>query len=164
MKTVGALGGGVAGAAAFTLLHETVRRIVPQAPRMDLLGMNAISKGLDAAGWKKPKEEKLFTWALAGDLVTNSLYYSMAGVGREKNAWVRASLLGLAAGIGAVALPESLGLDKRHSNRSTSTKLMTIGIYVAGALITAAIMKWADKRKQQKHEKWEERLVTSGMS
>src|SRR5215207_1406053 len=102
MKTIAALGGGLAGAAAVTLIHETIKRIVPQAPRMDLLGMNAISKGLGAAGLKKPNQEKLFTLALAGDLLSNSLYYSMAGIGKEKNAWLRASLLGLAAGIGAV--------------------------------------------------------------
>ena len=53
MKTIAALGGGLAGAAAVTLLHETVRRIVPEAPRMDLLGKQALSKGLNAAGWKK---------------------------------------------------------------------------------------------------------------
>src|SRR5688500_2393303 len=79
-----ALGGGLAGACAVTLIHETVRRIVPEAPRLDLLGMTAIEKGLRAAGKKAPGETQLFTWALAGDIVTNSLYFSLAGVGKEK--------------------------------------------------------------------------------
>ena len=45
MKAIYALEGGVAGAAALTLLHETIKKTVPNAPRMDLLAMNALSKG-----------------------------------------------------------------------------------------------------------------------
>ena len=164
MKTIAALGGGLAGAAAVTLLHETVRRIVPEAPRMDLLGKQALSKGLNAAGWKKPDEKKLFTWALAGDLLSNSLYYSLAGVGKENNAWARSTALGLAAGLGAVLLPGPMGLENRYSNKTLSTKLMTVGLYVAGALVTTLVMKMVEKKKQRKHKDWEQRLVTSAMS
>ncbi|HEU4469444.1 MAG TPA: hypothetical protein VFR58_00045, partial [Flavisolibacter sp.] len=149
---------------AVTLIHETVKRVVHQSPRMDLLGMNAISKGLAAAGVRKPSEDKLFTWALAGDLVSNSLYYSLAGIGKERNAWIRGSLLGLAAGVGAVMLPGPMGLEERHSNRSVSTKVMTIGLYVAGALVTTAVMKLLEKRRSRRNEAvWEQRLVTSAM-
>lgn len=164
MKTIAAIGGGLAGAAAVTLIHETVKKIVPEAPRLDMLGMNAISRSLGAAGLRKPGNNKLFTWALAGDLLTNSLYYSLAGVGKEKNAWVRSSLLGLTAGIGAVLLPKSMGLEEKHTNRSLSTKLMTIGLYIAGALVTTAVMKLAERKKMQKNQVWEQRLVTSAMS
>jgi hypothetical protein len=167
MKPLAALGGGLAGAVAVTLIHESVKRLVPQAPRMDLLGMNAVSKGLDVAGLRTPDDDKLFTWALAGDIVTNALYYSAAGVGKEKNLWVRSSLLGLAAGVGAVTLPGPLGLEERHSNRSLSTQLMTVGLYVAGSVVTAAIVKLlsdrADKRKQRRSHEWEKKLVTSAV-
>jgi hypothetical protein len=60
MKPITAISGGVAGAVALTLIHESVKRLVPQAPRMDLLGMNAISKGLNKAGIKKPSDGKLY--------------------------------------------------------------------------------------------------------
>lgn len=163
MNPLTALGGGLAGACAVTLIHETVRKIVPEAPRLDLLGMTAIEKGLRSAGKKAPGEDQLFTWALAGDIVSNSLYFSLAGVGKEKNLWMKSSLLGLAAGIGAVVLPEPLGLSGRHTNKTVSTKLMTIGLYVAGALVTTAVMKVLEKRSQKRHEVWEERLVTSAM-
>jgi len=163
MKPLTALGGGLAGACAVTLIHETVRRIVPEAPRMDLLGMNAISKGLAAAGMEKPDENKLFTWALAADVVSNSLYFSLAGLGKEKNAWLKTSLLGLGAGIGAVLLPGPLGLDEKHSNKTVATKLMTIGLYLAGALVTTAVMKALEKREEKRNERWQERLVTSAM-
>jgi hypothetical protein len=163
MKTIASLGGGLAGAAAVSLIHESVKKIVPKAPRMDLLGMNAISKGLNAAGIKTPTDTRLFAMALTGDLIANSLYYSLAGVGNEKNIWLRSAALGLAAGIGAVVLPGPLGLDERHSNRTTQTKIMTIGLYVVGAVVTTAVIKLLAKKKHKRNQEWEKRLVTSAM-
>lgn len=167
MKTIAAFGGGLAGACAVTLINESVKRIVPEAPRMDLLGMNAISKGLNIAGLQKSSEKQLFIMALAGDLIANSIYYSAAGIGKEKNVWLRSSILGLAAGIGAIALPRPLGLDERYSDRTTATKLMTVGLYVAGAVVTTAVIKFISHRvKKNTHKRnveWERKLVTSAM-
>lgn len=163
MKATTVLAGGLAGAATVTLLHESIRRVVPEAPRMDRLGMQAIKNGLKKAGRKVPKEYELFTIAMAGDLVSNALYYSAAGIGNEKNIWVRSSLLGLAAGLGAVLLPEPLGLNKEHSNKTTATQLMTVGLYVTGALVTTAVIKLLNKKKQVRHKEWERKLVTSAM-
>lgn len=163
MKTIASLGGGLAGACAITLIHESVRKIVPKAPRMDLLGMNAISKGLNAAGIKTPTGSKLYTMALAGDILSNSIYYAFAGAGNEKNIWLKSSMLGLAAGVAAVTLPGPLGLEEKHSARTSETKLMTIGLYVAGALVATAIMKLMDKKKHRRNQEWERRLVTSAM-
>jgi hypothetical protein len=164
MKPLTAFGGGLAGACAVTLIHETVKRVVPEAPRMDRLGMNAISKGLKAAGLKKPSQTQLFTMSLAGDFVSNAVFYSLAGFGKDKNVWVKSSLLGLAAGLSAVVLPGPLGLEEKYSTRTTSTKLMTIGLYVAGALVSTAIMRLMEKRKEKKNDVWQQRLVTSAMS
>ena len=163
MKPLIALGGGLAGACAVTLIHETIRRVVPEAPRMDLLGMNAISKGLHATGRKVPEDNRLFTLALAGDLVSNALFYSLAGAGKEKNIWVRSAALGMAAGLGAVALPEPLGLNGKYSNRTLSTQIMTVGLYVAGAIVTTAVIKFLEHRKKKEKDVWEQRLVTSAM-
>lgn len=163
MKPITALGGGLAGACAVSLIHETVRRIVPEAPRMDLLGMNAISKGLYKANMKVPNNNKLYSWALAGDIFSNAIYYSLSGVGKEKNAWKRSTLLGLAAGVGAVVLPGPLGLPEKHSNKTITTQLMTVGLYVAGALVTTAVIKLLEKKNQKQKNVWEERLMTSAM-
>jgi hypothetical protein len=163
MKTATAIGGGLAGACAVTLIHETIKRVVPEPPRMDLLGMNAISKGLKKSGMNMPDEKRLFTIALAGDLFTNALYYSLAGIGKDKNAWLKGSLFGLAAGIGAVMLPGPLGLNASASNRTPATKLMTIGLYVAGGLVATAVFKLLEKRKQERYNQWEHRLMTSAM-
>lgn len=163
MKATTVLAGGLAGATAVTLIHESIKQVVPQAPRMDRLGMEAISKGLRKAGKRVPKQDALFTAALAGDIVSNAIYYSLAGIGNEKNIWLRSTLLGLTAGIGAVVLPQPLGLSRRHSNRTFATKAMTIGLYVAGSLITTAVIKVLNRKKQEKHNEWERRLVTSAM-
>jgi hypothetical protein len=149
MKPTIALGSGLAGAAMTTLIHETVKRVVPNAPRMDLLGMTALSKMLKNADKNVPGRSKLYGWTLAGDIVSNSLYYSLAGIGKTKGAVLRGGLLGLAAGIGAVLLPKPLGLNEEYSNRTTSTKLMTIGLYLAGGLITAAVLRALHKRQER---------------
>ena len=163
MKAATALAGGLAGATAITLIHESIKAVVPQAPRMDRLGMQAISKGLRKANKEVPEENTLFTLAMAGDLISNALYYSAAGIGSERNIWVRSSVLGLAAGLGAVLLPQPLGLSKRHSGRTTSTKIMTVGLYVAGSLVTTAVIKLLNKKRKDSHQEWERRLVTSAM-
>ena len=74
MKAIYALEGGVAGAAALTLLHETIKKTVPNAPRMDLLAMNALSKGLKIVGARTPNERKLYGLSLTGDLLSNSIF------------------------------------------------------------------------------------------
>jgi hypothetical protein len=163
MNATTALAGGLAGAATITLLHESIKRVVPAAPRMDRLGMQAISKSLKKAGKKVPREDALFTITMAGDLLSNALYYSAAGIGSEKNIWIRSTVFGLAAGLGAVLLPEPLGLNKKYSNKTVATQLMTVGLYVTGALVTTAVIKLLNKKKQVEHKEWERKLVTSAM-
>jgi len=130
---------GLAGAVTVTLIHETMRRIDPDAPRMDILGMRAIAKIMNAADVEPPAEDKLFGITLAGDIVSNAAYYSLIGAG--KDAWLRGSLLGLAAGVGGVVLPGPLGLGTEPSNRTTKTKVMTVAWYFLGGLATAAVAK-----------------------
>ncbi len=164
MKTLYALEGGVAGATALTLIHEAVKKVIPQAPRLDLLGMHALSKGLKIIGARTPQERRLYGWSLTGDLISNSIFYSFAGIGKKENALAKGAALGLAAGLGAVLLPKPLGLREDASNRTLQTKLMTIGFYVIGGLVAAGVMKLLDKKKHHRNAAWEQRLVTSSMA
>jgi len=164
MKALYALEGGIAGATAMTLIHQTVKNTVPNAPRMDLLGMNALAKGLKVIGAKTPNERSLYAWTLAGDIISNSLYYSFAGIGQRKNALVRGAALGLAAGLGAVMLPKPMGLDDRPSNKTMETKIMTVGLYIVGGLVAAGVMKLLARKKHKRNQDWERRLVTSSMA
>lgn len=164
MRGIYALEGGLAGAAVVTLIHETMKNVVPNAPRMDLLGMSALTKGLRYINAKTPNERELYRWSLAGDLVSNSLYYSVAGVTRKAHPLLRGALLGLAAGAGAVLLPRPMGLNEAFSSKTRQTTLMTIGLYVAGGLVAAAVMSALEKRQRKQKDVWQQRLVTSSQA
>lgn len=147
MKLLLSLAGGLAGAGVLTVLHEVLRRKDTEAPRMDLLGMNALSKLIRKSGGEPPEKDTLFNITMAGDVAGNALYYSMAGAGDENKVWQRSLFLGLAAGAGAVLLPKPLGLNEQASNRTTETKILTIALYTAGGLVTAAAISWLKNKK-----------------
>lgn len=128
----------MAGACVLTLTHETLRRYAPHAPRMDVLGMQAISKIMKKAGAQPPQDQaELHNWAMAGDMIANTLYYSLAGTG--KGAWWRGTLLGASAGAGAIGLPGPLGLSEAPSNRTSQTRAMTVGLYLLGGIVAGAV-------------------------
>ncbi len=136
MKKIIAVMGGLAGAATVTLLHQALKTVVPEvAPRMDLLGMEAMEKVRHRLHLPIPSEEKLYQQTFVGDIVANTLYYSLAG---GNAADLKGTVLGIAAGIGAVQLPEKLNLTPAHTNRTKTTEYMAMGIYIAGGLIAAA--------------------------
>lgn len=137
MSVLTAAASGFAGACVLTLIHESARRALPDAPRMDVLGMRAIARTMRGVGQEPPREEELHAMALAGDVAGNSLYYSLVAVGRPEGALLRGTILGLAAGVGAVLLPEPLGLGDAPSARTPQTKAMTVGWYLAGGLAAA---------------------------
>ncbi len=147
MKLSSAIGGGIAGAAALTLIHETVRKFDEDAPRMDLLGMEAIEKTLKNADVPVPDGDSLFKITMAGDIISNSLYYSLAGIGKEEHSIVRGAALGFAAGFGAVYLPKPLGLKEAPSNRTAHTKLLTLSWYLLGGLVAGLTAKLLEPKQ-----------------
>ncbi|UOQ66690.1 hypothetical protein [Hymenobacter volaticus] len=143
-----ALVSGFAGAVALTLLHETVRHLRPHdAPRMDVLGMRALRKILGKADAPQPDGDTLFNITMAGDLLSNGLYFSL--VGRGKKAWWRGAALGLAAGVGGVVLPGPLGLGESPSNQTPETKLMTVAWYTVGGLVAAGTSRLLSKARKR---------------
>jgi hypothetical protein len=136
--TFESVAGGAAGALALTLVHEAARHAVPDAPRMDVLGKRALASGLRSAGMPPPPEPRLHDLALAGDLVSNTAYYALVGVGGPDGAVARGTLLGLAAGLGAVFLPGPLGLGTGPSRRTSQTAGMTVALYTLGGLVAGA--------------------------
>lgn len=125
---------GLVGAAAVTGLNYLGQRITPQAPRLDELGRNAVRKTSKAVAGTKPDESTVQATALGGDLVSNSMIYSLAGVGRAKRPEVRGLLAGLAMGAAVVVLAPMLGLGKRTIGVGTRGKAMAIGQYALGGL------------------------------
>jgi hypothetical protein len=146
-----ALSSGLAGAVAVTLVHETARRFIPDAPRMDVLGMRAIAKGMFKMDEQPPDGEELFRWSIVGDLVSNTLYYSLAGTGQQP--WFKGVILGSLAGLGGVFLPGPLGLGTEPSGRTPQTKVMTVAWYLLGGLATAAVAQAINSSSKKKKSK-----------
>jgi hypothetical protein len=134
--------GGFAGAIALTVLNETIKKINPQAPRLDLLGENAVAKLMKGNGALPQIAQKYFP--LAADLISNSLFYGMARGNNSSNTLLRGTLLGLAAGVGAVVLPKQVGLPAQHTARTNETKLLTVAWYVVGGLVAGLVINAMD--------------------
>ncbi len=155
MKATAALAGGLAGTLTVASLHEALRRVTPDAPRMDLLDMELIRKGLKSINKEVPAEAELQRWAVGGELFCDTAYYSLAGVGGRKGVWLRGALLGLVAGVTAVVLPKPLGLSQELSNKTIATQLMTIGLYVMGGVVAAAIAQLVDNAQSNNEDQGE---------
>ena len=142
MKASTALAGGLAGTFTVALIHESLKKITPAAPRMELLDMDALSKVLKSINVKLPEQHELLKLTTAGEIVSHTLYFSLVGTGNKKSVWLKGLLSGLFAGITAVALPKPLGLNQPLSNRTPKTEIMTIGMYLFGGLAASGACKY----------------------
>jgi hypothetical protein len=131
---VRALACGAAGALVLTAAHQLLKTFSRKAPHADALGRQSLTGVLHYLRLPQPKGRNLQNAALAGDLVANSVFYSAASLAGPAKAPIVGSLLGVAAGVGALVAPGPLGLDRKATNRYPSTRAMTVGIYALGGL------------------------------
>ncbi|WP_225872385.1 hypothetical protein [Pedobacter frigidisoli] len=94
MKIVKAIVAGFAGAIALNILHETVRRFDADAPRIDLLGEEALSRSLNSLNLESPTGNNLYAATLAGDIISNGIYYSAIGMAGKRNIYVKGAIAG----------------------------------------------------------------------
>ena len=135
---------GIAGAAALTAVHQAARKITDAAPRMDVVGMRALARGADRSGLESAQTHKgLYRAALAGDLICNTAYYSLA------TNYKRGAAMGMLAGIGALVLPQRLGLGLPPKSELLSNQVMTVAWYVLGGLAAAATSTWLARRRTE---------------
>ncbi len=108
---------------------------------MDKYGRRSIARGMEIVGMTPPSRNALQGLALAGDLLTNTLFYALVAAGspKPKRALVRGAALGAVAGIGAVVLPPIMGLGSAPSRRTPQTKAMTLAWYLAGGIAAAGV-------------------------
>ena len=133
--------GGLTGAAALSILHETVKRYDHDAPRIDLVGEEAIVKSMKGMGAEPPQGDSLYAVTLAGDVLSNALYYSLIGWGNKEHLLRRGFEYGLTAGIGAITLTKPLGLSDAPVTKTNKTKALTVAWYVFGGVVTALTIK-----------------------
>jgi hypothetical protein len=137
-----ALRGGLAGASVLSVLDGIFRRVDKNAPPLKSLGINAVAKVVN--GIKGKANQELLHLPVAGQFLTNALYFSLAGVGSKKNVLLRSALLGLTAGLGTLVLPQHLGLTD-FSSRPIKSKLTTIAGFFIGSMVAAAAIKALQK-------------------
>ena len=136
---------GAVGALALTAIHDLARRHVDYAPRMDVVAMRGLDRALPG---NYHHSRRLHRLALAGDLVANSLYYSVVPAATTTETWLRAAVLGTIGGVGALLLPERMGLGEPPYSRYRMNQLMTIAWYlVGGAAAAIAATLFADERR-----------------
>lgn len=115
-----------------TAAHQILKNFSRRSPRIDALGRQSVTGVLHALRLPQPTGKRLQSTALAGDLVANTLFYSTASLAGARNAPIVGSLLGIAAGLGALVTPGVLGLDPKATNRYPETRALTIGLYTLG--------------------------------
>lgn len=146
MKAVTNILAGLAGAVVLNIIHETARKYRKDAPHINEIGEEAVSKTIKAAGYNPPKGKKLYAATLGSDIGSNALYFGMIGTGDQSNVWRKGIAFGLAAGLGALGLTKPLGLNDAPVNRSTATKVMTVAWYTLGGIATAGVLKLLNRR------------------
>lgn len=133
---------GAVGAVSLNLVHESARRVVPSAPRVDVLGKRAVKRYLPLVGVKPPEDERsLYAAALGGDLVSNAAYYATVGVGESRGAIKRGTAIGLVGGLGAVFLPPLLGFSQEPVARKPATAAMTVAWYTLGGFAAGLVRR-----------------------
>ncbi len=144
MKTA-AIGAGLAGSIIVTAIHQLLKNTRADAPRMDLLGVQSLSK-ITGIPFKEARQSSVVYYStMAADVVVNGLYYALVAIAGKKKAIASGTILGAAAGAGAILLPGKFGLNVAYSNRTTQTKLMAFGLYLVGGTIAGAVYRCGSK-------------------
>jgi hypothetical protein len=127
------LGAGLAGSVALTLINELGHRVASESPRLDVLGMRAIVRGVRATGREPPRGRAVPLAALAGDLVLNALNYGLAAGNRP----ARPVVAGFLAGVAAALIGPRLGMNDR-TGYHWGRRLMMVGFYTGAGVAAAA--------------------------
>ncbi|WP_243749141.1 hypothetical protein [Mucilaginibacter agri] len=137
---------GLAGAVALNIIHQTIKCFDDDAPRVDLVGEEVLTESMLSLGLMPLTGNALFAATFAGDIFSNTLYYSTIGFAKNKFILLTGTLVGLTAGIGALELPGPMGLSDAPVNRTEKTKLLTVALYTIGGLVSAISLKVLRKR------------------
>lgn len=124
---------GLGGAIALNIVHEIIRNKFDNVPEVNKVGEEALNKALETVDLKITNKDQLYAATLAGDVVSNGLYYAATATSGFN------LVSGLAAGVGAVVLPKNMGLDESPVAETTQKKIMTVGYYLFGAVVTKLI-------------------------
>jgi hypothetical protein len=100
-------------------------------------------------GMEPPQGTTLKKYALVADIVSNTLMFSGVGGKPGLGTWLKGANVGFMAGVGAVTVPDKVGLGKDTAlltRRNTKTAVTTVGLYVLGGLAAAAVAQLGRKK------------------
>lgn len=123
---------GLGGAIALNILHEIIRKNCNNVPHINELGEEALQKATGGTSLEISDPNKLYAATLAGDIVSNAIYYGTTATNHNFTS-------GLAAGLGVIVLPKKMGLDDSPVAENNKKKIMTVGYYLFGAIVTNLI-------------------------
>lgn len=151
MKLANVIEGGLSGVTTLSLLQEALQKVDGNASKP-----SGMIKQFKKLGTKKGNNSKAFI-KLAGELLSNSAYYGLSGLGKKKNAVIRGGLLGAAAGLGYVLLKDYDHSDTVIAEDKTimlKKKILTVTLYTAGGILAGfAIKNRKDKTKKNRKKK-----------
>ena len=124
---------GLGGAIALNIVHEIIRKNFDNVPEVNKVGEEALNKALGKVDRKITDKDELYAATLAGDVISNGFYYAATATSGFN------IVSGVAAGLGAVILPQKMGLDDAPVAETSQKKIMTIGYYLFGAVVTKLI-------------------------
>jgi len=143
LKGLKAILSGLAGAITLTTIHQALRKYVPDSPRIDLLGTKSINNFISKFDLTPPSKKTAYNLSLTGDLLFNTLYYSLVATG--KKSILNGSLLGIGAGSGVITIPKLLNLGEEFSSKNLKQKILSFSIYLSGGLAAAGTFKLFEK-------------------
>ena len=141
MKILKNLLGGLAGALVLNIIHETVRFFDKGAPRVDEVGEEGVGHAVKAMTGQSLSGKQLYAANLAGDIASNTMFYSTIGSAETKNLLLRGAATGVSIGVSTLSMTKRMGLDDTPINRSLKTKVMTIGYYLAGGIVAGLTIR-----------------------
>jgi hypothetical protein len=129
-----ALISGFIGAASLTLIHQSLRLFSKNSPKVDLLGSEIIKNVIKKIGLNPPKKNTLYAMSLVGDILFNSIYYSLSS-GRKYLA--KGVSLGSIAGLGVISIPQLFNYQKKYNAKNLEQKVLAILVYLTGGLTSS---------------------------
>ncbi|WP_207492418.1 hypothetical protein [Aridibaculum aurantiacum] len=152
MRILSSIAGGFAGACAVTLLNELVKRYDKEAPRIDLLGQEVVAEAHEAFDSEVPPQNQLYKEALSADLLSNTIYFSIAGA-NDKQPEVQGGMQGILAGLSAVYAPGlSNALNAKHTGETDKKKILTTAYYFIGGVVAGKVMHWINDLLDEQNE------------
>ena len=141
------LAGGIAGALIIKGIHELVKKLDKDVPHFDHLDLNVREKH-NFFGGEGGTENKFFSGGLTGDLLNNAIHKSVSGLS-DSNTDLKGGILGIASGLGAIYLPEVLGINHEHKGHSEKKHQVLATIYsLAGVFIASKVVEWINDKIQ----------------